>query len=272
MNSLSLARWLTHAERPPCLDLRDPDAYAAGHLPGAVNIPFDDLPGRLYELPPRGERLFLYGPRAEEAARFLEKKPRWDLSWSAEPLPASGLSCEPGQPLWRPSPWLAENIHHIPAGGNVFDAAMGTGRNAVFLAMRGYRVAGEDILPDAVEKARSLAKVNGVIIDARVGDLTRCDPLPESAYDSVLVFNYLDRALFPLLESALAPGGVLIYETFIRGQEKLGSPKNPDYLLEPGELREAFPKLDTVEYAEGLRAPGRMTAALVARRQSTCAK
>lgn len=270
MSRLSLARWLALAARAPCLDLRDPDAYAAGHLSGAVNIPYDDLSGRLHELPPRGERLFLYGPRAQEAARFLEKKPRWELSWSEEPLPTSGLSRETGPPLWKPSPWLAENCHHIPAGGSVFDAAMGTGRNAVFLAMRGYRVAGEDILPDAIAKARSLAEVNGVIVDARVGDLTRPDPMPQAAYDGVLVFNYLDRALFPALERVLAPGGVLIYETFIVGQEKLGSPKNPDYLLEPGELREAFPKLGIVEYAEGLRAPGRMTAALVARRLPTC--
>jgi len=252
----------------PCLDLRPSSEFEAGHLRGAVNIPFEELSERLHELPPRGERILLYGPRAEEAARFLSSKPRWEIAFCDDPLPEAGLSREPAAPLWRPAAWLSEHYRSIPEGGLVFDVAMGTGRNAVFLAMRGYRVEGEDILPEAVEKARALARRNAVRIDARVGDLTRSDPLPEAAYDGILVFNYLDRALFPSIRRALAPGGMIIYETFLRGQERLASPKRSDYLLEPGELRAAFADLEILEYNEGLRSPKRLAASLAARKKS----
>jgi len=249
-----------------CLDLRPSSEYFRGHLPGAVNIPLEELARRLHELPPRGEELLLFGPRAEEAARFLAKRPRWELALCEEPLPPEGLSFDAEAPLWKPNPWLAEHWQRIPRGGCVMDVAMGTGRDAVFLAMRGFRVEGEDILPEAVAKARDLAERHGVSIDARVADLTRSDPLPQAAFDGILVFNYLDRSLFPDLQRALAPGGVLLCETFLRGQEKLGSPKRPEHLLEANELRAAFEGLQILEYREGLSSPRRSTASLLARR------
>ncbi len=249
-----------------CLDLRSERDFAAGHLPGAVNIPFEELRLRMHELPPRGERLLLYGARAEEAARFLAQKPRWEISWCDERLPTEGLSHEPGQPLWRPHPWLMKHYRHIPAGGRVFDVAMGTGRDAVFLAKHGFEVSGEDILPEAVTKAKDLAARNGVQVDARVGDLTRSDPLPPESADGIVVFNYLDRELFRNLEAALRPGGVVIYETFMRGQELRGKPSRPEHLLQPGELAEAFRNLDVLEYGEGENGSGSLTARILARR------
>ncbi len=251
----------------PSLDLRSPDEFAAGHLPGAVNIPLEELPERLHELPPRGEPLLLYGPSAEAAARFLSQKPRWEIAYCDDPLPSHGLSREPGAPLWRPHPWLSEQFRRIPAGGRVFDVAMGTGRDAVFLALQGYRVRGEDILPEAVAKAKELARRNGVSIEAKVGDLTRPQALAPESCEGIIVFNYLDRGLLPQLQDALLPGGVLIYETFLKGQEKHGRPKNPDHLLEPGELKESFADLEILAYEEGMREAGRLTARMAARRE-----
>ncbi len=72
-------------------------------------------------------------------------------------------------------------------------------------------------------------------------------------YDGIVVTNYLHRPLLPLLAASLAPGGVLIYETFMRGQERLGKPGNPDFLLEPGELRRAYAgTLEAIAFEEGV--------------------
>jgi SAM-dependent methyltransferase len=76
-------------------------------------------------------------------------------------------------------------------------------------------------------------------------------PLPASHFDLVVCINYLQRSLFPRIENALRTGGVLIYETFTRSQLQFSSgPRNPDFLLHPDELRDAFPNLTTLFYRE----------------------
>ncbi len=72
------------------------------------------------------------------------------------------------------------------------------------------------------------------------------------------MFRFLFRTLAPAIEAALAPGGLLLYETFTRDQARLdGGPRNPQFLLEPGELRSLFPGLEVLAYEEGTRAGGR---------------
>ena len=77
-------------------------------------------------------------------------------------------------------------------------------------------------------------------------------PLPGEQFQGIVVANYLHRPLFPLIERTLAPGGVLIYETFMRGNERFGKPSNPAYLLEPGELWRAFAGLHLIAFEQGL--------------------
>src|SRR5204862_2127331 len=72
-----------------------------------------------------------------------------------------------------------------------------------------------------------------------------------AGYDGIVVTNYLHRPLFPAIGRALAPGGVLIYETFACGNERFGRPRNPDFLLRPGELLEAFAALTIVAFEQG---------------------
>lgn len=67
----------------------------------------------------------------------------------------------------------------------------------------------------------------------------------------VLVSRYLHRPLFPVLEKAVADEGLLIYETFMQGNERFGRPRNPDHLLKPGELLNAFPALSVVAFEQG---------------------
>ena len=265
MSFLSVADWRAEDPRPPCLDLRLPADYATGHLPGAVNIPFDELRERLHELPPRGRPLFLYGPKAGEAESFLAQKPRWRLFHCDEPLPVEGLTREPGPPLWRPSPWLEEHCGRIPEGGRVLDLGVGSGRDAVFLALRGHRVEGVDRLPEAVERALDLARRWKVPLEARVRELTQ-GSLPANRYDALLAFHFQSRELYGDMRRALRPGGLFIGEAFMLGQEKRGSPRDPRRLLRPGELAEAFEGFEILARREGERPQGGVTSALVARK------
>ena len=131
-----------------------------------------------------------------------------------------------------PSAWVCRFAPLIAAGGAVLDLACGEGRNARYLARLGYRVL-------AVDRDRAalaaLAGVDG--ISTCCADLEASDwPCGASRFDGIVVTNYLHRPLIPALLDALRPGGMLIYETFARGNEKLGRPSNPDFLLGPDEL------------------------------------
>jgi SAM-dependent methyltransferase len=76
-------------------------------------------------------------------------------------------------------------------------------------------------------------------------------PLPGERFQGIVVANYLHRPLFPLLAESLAPGGILIYETFMQGNERYGKPSNPAFLLQPGELWRAFPGLHVIAFEQG---------------------
>jgi SAM-dependent methyltransferase len=134
-----------------------------------------------------------------------------------------------------PSQWLVRWADSIPAGGCVLDVAAGRGRNARWLASRGHPVDAVDSDPEALA---TLSQVTGVHV--LCADLEKAAwPCPPGRYAGVVVTHYLHRPLFPELIKALAPAGVLIYETFALGNERFGRPSNPDFLLRPGELLEA---------------------------------
>jgi SAM-dependent methyltransferase len=134
--------------------------------------------------------------------------------------------------LDRPSPWVQRFAGTIPARADVLDVACGAGRHTRLLAGLGFRVTAVDRDPDAIA---ALAATPGV--EAQVTDLERgAWSYRGRSFGGVIVANYLHRPLFPLLLDCIAPGGVLIYETFARGNERYGRPSNPAFLLEPGEL------------------------------------
>jgi SAM-dependent methyltransferase len=133
-----------------------------------------------------------------------------------------------------PSEWVVRWAHLIPSGSRVLDVASGSGRHARWLAERGYAVSAVD--RDAAALA-TLADVPGVAplcADIEIGPW----PYARETFAGVIVTNYLHRPLIPDLIAALAPQGVLIYETFAIGNERYGRPSNPDFLLSPGELLE----------------------------------
>ena len=135
----------------------------------------------------------------------------------------------------QPSAWVERWAPRIPAGGTVLDVACGGGRHARWLAARGYRVEAVDL--DA-QACGALAGIAG--IHTRVADLEGgAWPYAGACFAGIVVANYLHRPRLPLLVRSLAPGGVLIYETFAAGNERYGRPRNPDFLLKPGELLQA---------------------------------
>jgi tellurite methyltransferase len=168
------------------------------------------------------------------------------------------------------SPFIVEWIERLaPTGGaprRALDVAMGRGRHAVVLAQAGFRTFGVDIAFDAVRDAVASANAAGVTIHAWCADLTR-HPLPQARFDVVVVVRYLQRDLFPALQAAVVPGGVVLYETFTTAQRALGTgPTSPDHLLEPGELAGRFGAFDVLFYGEVVEPEA--VARIAARRRS----
>jgi len=161
-----------------------------------------------------------------------------------------------------PSPWIVRFAHLVPAGGEVLDLACGRGRHLRWFAGRGHPVVGVDRDADAI------ASLQGV------GEILQADiengpwPLAGRQFAAVVVTNYLWRPLFPRILEAVAPGGVLLHETFALGNETVGKPSRPDFLLAPGELLRAYPGLRVVAYEDGfLAAPVRFVQRLAAVRE-----
>lgn len=133
-----------------------------------------------------------------------------------------------------PSPWVCRFAPLIRESGGVLDYACGGGRHARWLAGRGLRVVAVDRDGAALRALDAVDGVATVEADLEGGPW----PLEGRRFDAIVVTNYLYRPRLTMLFDALEPGGVLIYETFMRGNERFGRPSNPDFLLAPGELLE----------------------------------
>jgi 2-polyprenyl-3-methyl-5-hydroxy-6-metoxy-1,4-benzoquinol methylase len=165
-----------------------------------------------------------------------------------------------------PSSWLTENARLLPRVGDALDVACGRGRHAFWLAERGLRTYAVDRDPEVVREVSEEASRRALPISASVLDLeTGAVRLTPSEYDVIVVVHYLHRPLFPTLIQALRPGGVLVYETFTREQAARGHPKNPAFLLEPGELVTLVRPLEILASRDG-DYDGRMVAGVIARR------
>jgi len=136
----------------------------------------------------------------------------------------------------------------MQAGSTALDVACGSGRNLRHLATVGMRVTGVDRDADALEPLRGMGEI--ILADIEAGPW----PLAGRQFDLVLVTNYLWRPLLPAIMAAVATGGWLIYETFADGQQSIGRPARPDFLLQPGELLAACQGLRVVAFEDGFEA------------------
>ena len=173
-----------------------------------------------------------------------------------------------GAVMSSPSSWLVQHAGLLPREGRALDVASGRGRHALWLAARGLTTLAVDRDADAIRELNQAAREHGLPLRAEVRDLEDGgSPFRGSTYDVIVVVHYLHRPLFPVLIDAVAPGGLLVYETFTRAQAARGKPTNPDFLLKAGELLELVRPLEVLASREG-DFDGRMIASVIARRGS----
>jgi SAM-dependent methyltransferase len=153
-----------------------------------------------------------------------------------------------------PSPWVVRFAPLVANNGRVLDVACGQGRHSVFFAARGCHVIAVDRAASALAALGDRARITPLEADIEGAPW----PLPGKRFDAVIVTNYLHRALLRHLIAAVADDGVLLYETFARGNEAYGKPSNPDFLLAPGELLTAVgDRLTVVAFEQGMVAAAR---------------
>jgi len=162
-------------------------------------------------------------------------------------LPANmGTNPKISESSTAPSAWVKRFLPLIKPGGLVLDLAAGSGRHSRLLRDSGFAVCAID------REASALLPLAAAHFEVRQVDLETGAAWPLGhSYDGIVVTNYLHRPLLPAIGAALAPAGVLIYETFALGNERFGRPSNPDFLLRPGELLEAFATLTVVAFEHG---------------------
>jgi len=171
---------------------------------------------------------------------------------------------QPAHGSGPPSPWLQRWAHLLPAAGSALDLACGSGRHLRWLAARGLHATGIDRDAAALAASADLAQAGSATLIA--ADVEHGPwPCPGQTFDAVVVTNYLWRPLWPQILASLAPGGVLLYETFADGNQTVGKPSRADFLLQPGELLTRCAGLRIVAYEDGfLDAPPRFVQRVVA--------
>jgi SAM-dependent methyltransferase len=222
------------------LDPRPAEAATSAPFVDAVNIPLEELAGRMHELPPPGERLSLPDSAVgRTAAAFLAKR-------ETELVAFEPGTSERGR-LWRPNPFLEEIAPRLQSG-TALDVGCGSGRDAVYLASLGWRVVALDILPDALDRGRDLAERyldEPTEIEWMLGDVRRS--LPNGTFDLVTMFAFLNRPLLNQAADLLRPGGSLLLETFTTTHRaRYGRPASEDLAVSEDELNGIAPGLEVV--------------------------
>ncbi|MCW8163840.1 class I SAM-dependent methyltransferase [Verminephrobacter aporrectodeae subsp. tuberculatae] len=161
-----------------------------------------------------------------------------------------------------PSEWLCRWSHLIAPGSTALDVACGAGRHLRWLRGLGHRVVGVDRCAQAIAACAGLGEM--LCADVESGPW----PLAGRQFGAVVVTNYLWRPLLPRIVDSVAPGGLLICETFAQGQETVGRPTRPQFLLRPGELLGACAGLRVLGYEDGfLEQPARFVQRIAALRE-----
>ena len=151
-----------------------------------------------------------------------------------------------------PSAWIKRWSHLVAPGGVVLDVACGYGRHARWFHGLNHPVALVDRAQAAINSIAPIIPANAC--EAVVADIENGPwPFAGRQFAAVVVTNYLWRPLMPTVLASLQPGGVLIYETFTQGNETVGKPSRPDFLLRPGELLEVCQALRVVAFEEGFQ-------------------
>jgi len=161
--------------------------------------------------------------------------------------------------LQLPFDWIVRWSHLVPADGTVLDVACGAGRHMRWFHERGHAVTGVDRAPEAIAATAPFGST--ILADIESGPW----PLTGQRFDAVVVTNYLWRPRLSDIVASVASGGVLLYETFAAGNETVGKPSRPDFLLQPGELLRVCADLHVIAFEDGwLNAPSRFVQRIAA--------
>jgi rhodanese-related sulfurtransferase len=239
------------------LDVRTPQEHAQlGHIAGARLLPVQCIASAPAVLPRDGRPILVYcehGVRSRHAADLLVRVGFDNVHNLAFGMAEWHGPREMGEtPLWGPSPWLLEHASLYASKRRVLDVACGRGRHALLFAAAGFEVTAMDRHAESLAELRASAAALGVRVDTREVDLEAPDySFGAETWDVIVVTRYLHRPLFPALRTALAPDGLLVYETFTTAQrDEPTGPSRPEFLLEPGELRALVAPLEIVAYDE----------------------
>jgi len=271
-----------NASSAPIVDLRQADQFALGHISASANFPEDTLFDRLHELPQKSQPLrlvaepqllSLLNEKLTSKGFLIEAKLEWSEMLASElrsrELLAFGESyCR----LWEPAAIIETFVAQFAknaSGKRALDLGCGSGRDSVYLALNGWQVTAVDYLQAAIGNLAQLAQNHRVSVKGLQLDLEQQnDPLGQlpGPFDLILVIRYLHRPLLTQIRDKIAEGGFIVYQTFMQGCEKFGKPKNPRFLLKPGELANVFTGfevlVDKIEYLDD----GRPTNVFIARK------
>jgi len=253
------------------LDPRPQNVSQERPYPQSVSIPFDELPERMYELPPKHEPVWVAGMDAwaDRAIEFLRAGGRTAERVIADEPPSKGRIWR----LWKPNGFL-EGLLSSLSGDTAIDLACGCGRESVMLAARGFRVDAVDHSDEALRSGSLLAsrylipRTPGepVPIQWRKLDLESGGP-PRQTYDLAVCFRYLHRPLVAEIADSLNDGGSFVMETFTTlHREKHGKPRSDAFILQPDELPRLVSGLEIQYFEEAWRPDGSHTARLWARK------
>jgi tellurite methyltransferase len=256
----ALYRHMAEGKAMVLLDVRTPAEFTHRHIPGSRLVPLQNLEDRIAEIPNGHTPIAVIseiGKRSTSACHLLaehgrERMMNLDGGLKEWPGPVTAGETDTTHHALgiSPSSFLVENFHLL-SPGLALDLAMGEGRNAIYLAARGFDVDGVDTNPDAVAHARAAARKLGTPLRAIIGNLEDGTYIiPIDTYNLIIAFNYLHRPLFKEIRDGLLPGGVVVFQTFTSEQVNFGRPKNPDYLLETGELKDVFHDYEILQYRE----------------------
>jgi len=162
----------------------------------------------------------------------VEDRERWDKKYKNN------------HPIATKIAKVVENYYSLAEGKEALDIACGTGRNAKFLAGKGFNVDALDISPVALENLKNIENINPKEVDFDTYILE------ENSYDLIVCTYYLNRSLFPQIEKALKKGGIFIFETFMHHPDNTKVPSNRSFLLEDGELEREFSKSYEILYLD----------------------
>ena len=143
------------------------------------------------------------------------------------------------------SNWVKYCLEALPyKNGYALDLACGRGRHSILLSNYGYNVLSVDI------DGHKLNCFYGKLIKKKVIDVENINnwPLEKKKFNAIIVTNFLNRKIFPSIIGSIKKKGYLIYETFSEGQQKIGRPTNPKYILKPRELIRLSNKMQLLAY------------------------